>query len=117
MGYLAKHSPKKCMAFILGGTTLEIIKTIIDKLNSILDKINNYLQWIDMSIELPEWMTYTMNTIAFVCIVLGIVFFFSKKKVVEISFMDKRICIPQRSITKNEFNMLYQSINNAKKMI
>lgn len=115
MGYLAKHSPKKCMAFILGGTTLEIIKTIIDKLNSILDKINNYLQWIDMSIELLEWMTYTMNTIAFVCIVLGIVFFFSKKKVVEISFMDKRICIPQRSITKNEFNMLYQSINNAKK--
>lgn len=79
MGYLAKHSPKKCMAFILGGTTLEIIKTIIDKLNSILDKINNYLQWIDMSIELPEWMTYTMNTIAFVCVVLGIVFFFPRK--------------------------------------
>jgi hypothetical protein len=58
---------------------------------------------------------YTMNTLAAICILLAVVYFFSKKKVIEISFTDKRICVPQKSMTNNEYHMLYQSILSAKK--
>lgn len=115
MGYLAKRSFKKCLLFILAGSLLEIVKLIVDKVAEWIDKANDYLQWIDRTITLPEWMTYTLNTITAICILLGIVFLFSKKKVIEISFTDKRICVPQKSMSKNEYNMLFQSIQNAKK--
>lgn len=115
MGYLAKRSYRKCIAFILGGTILEIIKTIFDKLSEWADKANDYLQWIDKSIELPEWMTYSINIMVCLCIILGVVFLFSKKKVVEISFLDKRICIPQSSITQAEYNMLQRHITELKR--
>ena len=113
MEYLAKHSLRKCMTFILGGTALEIIRAAIDRLSIVLVKINNYLQWADRSsIELPEWMAYSMNTIAFVCVALGIIFLFSEEKVVEISFTDKRICVPQKSISNTEYTELYQAIKS-----
>jgi hypothetical protein len=115
MGYLAKRSPRKCILFVVGASLLELVKTIIDKLTEWIDKANNYLQWIDRSISMPEWLNYTMNTLAIICAVLAVVYFFSKKKVIEISFTDKRICVPQNSMTNNEYHMLYQSILNAKK--
>lgn len=115
MGYLAKRSFKKCLLFVIAGSVLEVVKVIIDKLTEWIDKVNNYLQWIDKSISLPEWMNNTMNALAVVCILLAVVLFFSKKKVIEISFTDKRICVPQKSMSQNEYNMLYQSIMNSKK--
>lgn len=102
--------------FVIAGTILEVVKMIIDKLTEWMDKANNYLQWIDKAISLPEWMNYTLNTLAVICILLAIALFFSKKKVIEISFTDKRICVPQKSMTKSEYNMLYQSIMSAKNM-
>lgn len=116
MGYLAKRSFKKCLMFVIAGSVLEVVKMIVDKLTEWADKANDYLQWIDKSISLPEWMNYTMNALAAICILLAIALFFSKKKVIEISFTDKRICVPQKSMTKSEYNMLYQSIIRAKNM-
>lgn len=117
MGYLAKRSYRKCIAFILGGAILEIIKAIFDKLSEWANKANEYLQWIDKSIELPEWMNYSINIMVFLCIILGVIFLFSKKKVVELSFLDKRICIPQSSITQAEYNTLHQHITGLKRII
>jgi hypothetical protein len=116
MGYLAKRSPRKCILFVIVGSMLELVKAIIDKLSDWVDEVNNYLQWFDKSISLPDWMNYTMNTLAIICVLLAIVYFFSKKKVIEISFTDKRICVPQNSMTSNEYHTLYQSIINAKNM-
>lgn len=110
MGYLAKRSFKKTLLFVLAGSVLEVVKLIIDKLTEWIDKANDYLQWIDRSISLPEWMNTTMNIMAIICILIGVVLFFSKKKVIEISFTDKRICVPEKSMTKQEYNTLYQSI-------
>jgi hypothetical protein len=115
MGYLEKRSPRKCILFVVVGTMLEVVKAVIDKLTDWVDKANDYLQWIDRSISLPAWLNYTMNTLAAICILLAVVYFFSKKKVIEISFTDKRICVPQKSMTNNEYHMLYQSILSAKK--
>lgn len=116
MGYLAKRSSKKCLLFVIAGSVLEVVKTIIDKLTEWADKANDHLQWIDKSISLPEWMNYTMNALAILCILFAIALFFSKKKVIEISFTDKRICVPQKSMTTSEYSMLYQSIMKAKNM-
>lgn len=114
IGYLEKRSPKKCIWFVLVGTVLELIKMVIDKLTEWVDEANNYLQWFDRTISLPDWLNYTMNTVAVVCIIMAIIFFFSKKKVIEISFTDRRICVPQKSMTRDEYNALYRSIQIAK---
>ena len=79
-----------------------------------VDKINSYLQWMGHSISLPDWMNTTMNVLAVICLLLGLVLFFSKKKVIEISFTDKRICVPQKSMTVNEYQTLYQTIMQAR---
>ncbi len=110
MGYLAKRSFRKTLLFVFAGSALEVVKLIIDKLTEWIDKANDYLQWIDRSISLPEWMNTTMNIMAIICILIGVALFFSKKKVIEISFTDKRICVPEKSMTKQEYNTLYQSI-------
>ena len=114
MGYLAKRSFKKCLLFVIAGSLLEVVKAMIDKLTEWIDKANDYLQWINRSISLPEWMNITMNVLAVICLLLAVLLFFSKKKVIEISFTDKRICVPQKSMSQSEYHMLYQSIQTAK---
>lgn len=117
MGYLAKRSFKKCLTFVAAGSLLEVFKLAVDKLTEWADKANQYLQWVDKSIVLPEWIDYTMNGLAVICIIFGISLFISKKKVIEISFTDKRICVPQNSMSKTEYHMLYESITSAKKWV
>ncbi len=114
LGYLTKRSYKKCVTFVFSGFLLQIVKLVIDKLTEGVDKINNYLQWVGHSISLPDWMNMTMNVLAVICLLLGLVLFFSKKKVIEISFTDKRICVPQKSMTVNEYQTLYQTIMQAR---
>lgn len=114
MGYMKKRSFRKCILFVIAGSTLEVVKMVIDKLTQFVDKANSYLQWIDKSISLPDWVNYTMNILVVVCILLAVVLFFSKKKVIEISFTDKRICVPQKSMSQNEYKMLYKSIMNVR---
>ena len=117
MGYLSKRSYRKTLIFVLGGTILEVVKMIVDKLSDLVNKINNYLQWIGHEICLPEWMNNTVNAIAIICLILAVIAFFSKKKVIEISFTDKRICVPQKSMSNSEYTRLYQIIQTLKKQL
>lgn len=114
MGYLNQRSYRKTLMFLLGGTVLELAKFALDKLTDFVDKANDYLKWIDRSIGLPEWMGNTVNALAILCLLLAVILFFSKKKVIEISFTDKRICVPQNSMTQSEYSMLFQAIKNAR---
>ena len=111
MGYLEKRSYKKCVAFVLSGLVLTAINTITVKLSKWADDANFFLRWIGKTVNLPEWMAVGLNITMIICLLLGIIFFFSKKKVVEISFTDKRICVPQKSISDLEFAKLYQTIS------
>lgn len=117
MGYLRKRSYKKTLLFVFGGTILEGFKLLMDKLSEWLDNANDYLQWFDMELALPDWMNYTLDALAILCLVLGLLLFFSKKKVIEISFTDKRLCIPEKELTKTEYVKLYQDIVNAKQKL
>lgn len=115
MGYLSKRSYKLCVLFVFGGIILEGVKFIADKLTELVDKANSYLQWIGHEISLPDWINYTVNTLAVICIILAVMLFFSKKKVIEISFTDKRICVPQNSMSNKEYTELYQTIRSLGK--
>lgn len=114
MGYLTKRSYRKCLLFVLCGSALEIMKVVIDKVNEWIDEINKYLELVDKSISLPGWVNISINILAVICVLLALSLFFSKKKMIEISFTDKRICIPKKSMSEKEFHMLYQSIQIAK---
>lgn len=114
MGYLTKRSYRQTIIFVFGGTFLEIVKAVVDQLSEWVDKANDYLKWIDHTIALPEWIDTTVNVISFLCLALGIALFFSKKKVIEISFTTKRICIPQKSLSADEFQKLRGIIKSRK---
>lgn len=115
MGYLNKRSYRKTLAFVFGGVILGVINSLIGKLEELADKANFVLRWIGQTFTLPEWLSYILNITTVICIALGIMCFFSKKKVVEISFTDKRICIPQSSLSNAEYAGLYQAIKNQTK--
>lgn len=117
MGYLNKRSYQKTIIFVLGSTILEAVKMIVDKLSDLANKANNYLQWVGHEISLPEWLNNTVNVLAIICLILAVILFFSKKKVVEISFTDKRICIPQKSMSNREYMELYQIIQTLRKQL
>ncbi len=117
MGCLSKRSFKKCLFFVIAGCILEMAKVIVDTLTLWINRVNGYLQWIDGWIGLPGWTNNITNILVILCIIFAVMLFFSKKKMVEISFKDKRICVPQKSMTKSEYHMLYQSIQNAKNMV
>lgn len=117
MGYLNKRSYRKTIIFVLGGTILEAVKMVVDKLSDLVNKVNNYLQWIGHEICLPEWLNYTVNVLAIICLILAVTLFFSKKKVIEISFTDKRFCIPQKSMSNKEYMELYQIIQTLRKQL
>lgn len=114
MGYLKKRSYRKGIIFVFAGTFLGGIKFVIDKLNDLIGKANDYLKWVDTSIELPVWVDYIMNGTTIICLLLALMYFFSKKKVIEISFTNKRICIPEKSLTSHEFVGLRESILKCK---
>ena len=114
MGYLTKRSYRRTVIFVFVGLLLEIVKSIVDQLSEWVDKANSYLKWINYTIALPEWTNMSVNVMAFLCIVFGIALFFSKKKVIEISFTNKRICIPQKSLSEDEFQKLYNTIKSLK---
>ncbi|MCM1025054.1 MAG: hypothetical protein NC432_01375 [Roseburia sp.] len=95
---------------------MEILKAIVDTVSGWIDKANNYLQWIDREISLPDGVNIAMNTLAVICLLLAVMYLFSKKKVIEISFVDKRICVPEKSMSQQEYSMLYHNIVNAKKV-
>lgn len=115
MGYLNKRSYRLCVLFVFGGVILEGFKFIADKLMELADKANSYLKWIGHEICLPDWINYTVNTFAVICIILAVMLFFSKKKVIEISFTDRRICVPQNSMSNKEYTELYQTIRSLNK--
>lgn len=114
MGYLTKRSYRRTVIFVFGGLLLEIVKSIVDKLSEWVDKANSYLKWVNHTISLPEWVNMSVNVMAFLCLILGVALFFSKKKVIEISFTNKRICIPQKSLSVDEFQKLRNIIKSLK---
>lgn len=115
MNYYSSRSYKKCILFVLIGSLLECFNIILDKLNDLADKANKVLNLFDRNISLPVWLNYSLNVIAAITVIAGIVFLFSGKKVVEISFVGKRFCIDQKRISNDEFHYILNGIKERRR--
>ena len=91
---LRKRSPKKTLLFLAFAVVLEIV-------NTIAGKINDIFFFADTS-----WTNYVVNTVVVLCILLGLRAFFSKKKVIEISFVSKRFCVDEKLFAEDDIDAL-----------
>lgn len=91
---LRKRSPKKTLLFLAFAVVLEIV-------NTIAGKINDIFFFADTS-----WTDYVVNTVVVICILLGLWALFSKKKVIEISFLSRRFCVDEKLFAEDDINKL-----------
>lgn len=96
LGIMRKRSPKQLFTFIIFAVILEFTYTIADKISQYLFFVNT------------EWTSYVVNAIAVLCIIQGLRLFFSKKKVIEISFLTKRFCVDEKLFNNEDINKLNQ---------
>ena len=98
LGSLRKRSPKKLMQFIVLACILELFDTIAGKMG-------DYLFFMD-----TDWTSYFVNAAAILCVIQGVRLFFSKKKVIEISFLSKRFCVDEKIFRNEDINRLHQML-------
>lgn len=91
---LRKRSPKKTLLLLAFAVVLEIV-------DMIAGKISDIFFFADTS-----WTDYVVNTVAVLCILLGFRALFSKKKVIEISFVSKRFCVDEKLFAENDIDKL-----------
>lgn len=96
LGSLRKRSPKKLIQFIVFACILELFDTIAGKMG-------DYLFFMD-----TDWTSYFVNAAAILCVIQGLRLFFSKKKVIEISFLSKRFCVDEKLFRNEDINRLHQ---------
>lgn len=91
---MRKRSPKKTLRFL-------ILAVILEFLDTLAGKIGDIFFFADTS-----WTSYMVNTAVLLCVIFGIVAFFSKKKVIEISFLSKRFCIDENLFDEKDITKL-----------
>ncbi|MBQ7933474.1 MAG: hypothetical protein IJ327_01620, partial [Lachnospiraceae bacterium] len=91
---LCKRSPKKTLLFLALAVLLEIVDMIAGKISDIFFFADT------------GWTDYVVNTVVVLCILLGLRALFSKKKVVEISFVSKRFCVDEKLFAKDDIEKL-----------
>lgn len=91
---LRKCSPKKTLLFLTFAVVLEIV-------NTIAGKISDIFFFADTS-----WTDYVVNTVVVLCVLLGLRALFSKKKVIEISFVTRRFCVDEKLFAENDIDKL-----------
>lgn len=96
LGSLRKRSPKKLIQFVVLACILELFDTIAGKLGDYLFFMNT------------DWTSYFVNAAAILCVIQGLRLFFSKKKVIEISFLSKRFCVDERLFRNEDIDRLHQ---------
>ena len=96
LGTLQKRSPKKTLFFLAFAVILEFVDMLAGKIEDVFFFANT------------DWTSYIVNTVAILCVIVGIIALFSKKKVIEISFLSKRICVDEKLFAEDDINRLHQ---------
>lgn len=101
-GYITKRSYRKCIEFVVWAVLFNVIKNIID--------------FICKFAETPKPLLIIYYIVIAICAFNIIRYFLDKKKIVDISFMNKRFAIPQNSINDRELHELKEAINKSKNL-
>ena len=91
---MRKRSPKKTLRFLILAVILEFFDTLAGKIEDIFFFADT------------DWTSYFVNTAVILCVVMGFVAFFSKKKVIEISFLSKRFCVDEDLFSEEDINKM-----------
>lgn len=91
---MRKRSPKKTLRFLILAVILEFFDTLAGKIGDIFFFADT------------GWTSYFVNTAVILCVVMGFVAFFSKKKVIEISFLSKRFCVDEDLFSEEDINKM-----------
>lgn len=98
LGSLWKRSPQKLIQFV-------VLACILELFDAAAGKLGDYLFSLDTG-----WTSYFVNAAAILCVIQGLRLFFSKKKVIEISFLSKRFCVDETLFRKEDINKLHQTL-------
>lgn len=96
LGTLRKRSPKKTLFFLALAVILEFVNILAGKISDFFFFANT------------DWTAYIVNVLAIICLSFGAIALFSKKHVIEISFLSKRICVDAKLFTEEDITRLQQ---------
>lgn len=96
LGSLRKRSPKKLIQFV-------VLACILELFDIIAGKLGDYLFFMD-----TNWTSCFVNAAVILCVIQGLHLFFSKKKVIEISFLSKRFCVDEKLFRTEDMDKLHQ---------
>lgn len=102
LGSMRKRSPKKLIQFV-------VIACILELLNVVAGKLADYLFFIDTS-----WTAIPVNIVAILCLIQGLRLFFSKKKVIEITFLSKRFCVDENVFQNEDISRLNEVLKKLR---
>lgn len=95
-GQSAQTFPKKLIQF-------DVFACILELFDAIAGKLGDYLFFMD-----TDWTSYFVNAAAILCMIQGLRLFFSKKRVMEISFLSKRFCVDETMFRNGDIDRLHQ---------
>ena len=111
LGYLSMRSYKRVLQFVVSGVVLSLVNTFCDKVGELIEDANFFLSFIGTALS-SDWLDILLKIATYICLGVGIMVFFSKKNVVEISFTTKRICVPKKSLSQAEYGGLYNVLKS-----
>lgn len=103
IGYRESRSNRKFCIFLMLAAIVELLHMFLKKVLILRMSASTFY----------SIMNFILYFVAGMCLVAGIIFFFSKTKVIEISFLNKSICVPCNSLTKQECEQLFNCIKSA----
>ncbi len=89
-----------------------IIAAILELINMVSDFLSKYFFFIDSS-----WISNIVNILAILCLIQGMRLFFSKKNVIEISFLSKRFCVEEKMFNKSDIFNLNKTLLELRKTV
>lgn len=112
---IKKGSYKKTVIYVFAGLFLELFNTFLGYLNDAVNRVNNVLKYLDRQIQTPPVFNIILNILIVICILLAINGLSSIKKMIVISFKDKRFCIPAKSVTQTEYSTILNMLHSLAK--
>lgn len=101
LNVLRKRSTKKMFLFIGLSVVLELVGKLADKIGDIFFMYDT------------GWTDYCVNICAVICLIVALMYLFSKKKVYEISFLSKRVCVDEKMFTYEDMMKLDKLLHSC----
>lgn len=111
IGRIKYSSAKRYFRSIYVGVFLLAAGALVNFIKSIIKKAS----FIGIDIDFPLPITIIYYLLLIICAYMIFKYLRSKRKLIEISFVGNRICVPKESLTDGEISFLQQEIINLRR--